>query len=340
MIIDCHGHFTTAPKALAQWRSAQLESHAPGNQPLHISDDELREALEGKQLKMQRERGLDMCLFSPIAGQMGHHLGTLAHSIEWSVVANNLIHRVCQLYPENFVGVCQLPQSPGHDVAACVRELERCVTELGFVGCNLNPDPSGGYWKAPSMTDRLYYPLYEKMVELDVPAMIHVSGSCNPGVHHTGAHYLNGDTTVFMQFIMNPQLFKDFPTLRFVIPHGGGAVPYHWGRYRGFSLDMGLGEIDDWLMKHVYFDTCVYHQPGVDLLTSVVSYGNILFGSEMVGAVKGIDPRTGHHFDDTRRYLDHCSLCAEHKHPTSISYFLYTRKMHKGRHDHNLDIFY
>ena len=88
-----------------------------------------------------------MTLFSPIAGQMAHHLGTLEHGIEWAAVCNDLIHRVCTLYPQNFTGVCQLPQSPGRDLAASVRELERCVSELGFVGCNLNPDPSGGFGK-------------------------------------------------------------------------------------------------------------------------------------------------------------------------------------------------
>jgi 4-oxalmesaconate hydratase len=142
------------------------------------------------------------------------------------------------------------------------------------------------------------------MVELDVPAMIHVSGSCNPCFHHTGAHYLNGDTTVFMQLLLGPQLFRDFPTLRFVIPHGGGAVPYHWGRYRGLAQDMGLATLADGIMKNVYFDTCVYHQPGIDVLTKVVPHRNILFGTEMIGAVKGIDPETGHHYDDTRRYVD------------------------------------
>ncbi|MDR5752472.1 MULTISPECIES: amidohydrolase family protein [unclassified Caballeronia] len=304
MIIDCHGHFTTVPKALHEWRRQQLE--APGGQygaALAISDDELREALESKQLKVQRERGLDMTLFSPIAGQMGHHLGTLEHSIEWSTMANDVIHRVCELYPQNFTGVCQLPQSPGADLGASVRELERCVTELGFVGCNLNPDPSGGYWTDKPLTDRIYYPLYEKMVELDVPAMIHVSSSCNPCFHHVGAHYLNGDTTAFMQFLLSPQLFEDFPTLRFVIPHGGGAVPYHWGRYRGLAQDMGFKTLDDGLMKNIFFDTCVYHQAGVNLLAEVVPHENILFGSEMIGAVKGIDPTTGHHYDDTRRYI-------------------------------------
>ena len=305
MIIDCHGHFTTAPKALHDWRKRQLDkASGPLGEPLRIGDDELRTALDGGQVKMQNDRGLDMTLFSPIAGQMGHHLGTLEHSIEWSAICNDLIHRVCALYPRNFTGVCQLPQSPGKDLAASVRELERCVTQLGFVGCNLNPDPSGGYWKDPPMTDRHYYPLYEKMVELDVPAMIHVSGSCNPCFHHTGAHYLNGDTTVFMQLLLAPQLFKDFPTLRFIIPHGGGAVPYHWGRYRGLAQDMGLGKLNDGIMKNVYFDTCVYHQAGIDVLTKVVPHRNILFGTEMIGAVKGIDPETGHHYDDTRRYVD------------------------------------
>ncbi|HUO23889.1 MAG TPA: amidohydrolase family protein [Caulobacteraceae bacterium] len=304
MIIDCHGHFTTAPKALHDWRRNQLDCGSPVyGQPLQISDDELRQALEGRQLHEQRTRGLDMTLFSPIAGQMGHHLGTPQNSIEWSIVCNDLIARVCALYPRNFAGVCQLPQSPGQDLSASVKELERCVNELGFVGCNLNPDPSGGYWTDPPLTDRIYYPLYEKMCELDVPAMIHVSSSCNPCFHHVGAHYLNGDTTVFMQFLLKPELFKDFPDLKFVIPHGGGAVPYHWGRYRGLAQDMGLAKLDEGILKNVFFDTCVYHQTGIDLLTKLVPTSSILFGSEMIGAVKGIDPETGFHYDDTKRYV-------------------------------------
>ncbi|GAA3611840.1 amidohydrolase family protein [Nonomuraea rosea] len=300
MIIDCHGHFTTVPRTLHEWRARQLDGSSPD---LNISDDELREALLARQLKEQRERGLDLTLFSPIAGQMGHHLGTLEQSIAWSEVCNDLIHRVCTLFPDNFAGVCQLPQSPGKDLTASVKELERCVTELGFVGCNLNPDPSGGYWTDPPITDRIYYPLYEKMAELDVPAMIHVSGSSNPCFHHVGAHYLNGDTTVFMQLLLAPQLFEDFPTLRFVIPHGGGAVPYHWGRYRGLAQDMGLKPLDEGILRNVYFDTCVYHQAGIDLLLDVIPAQNILFGSEMIGAVKGIDPQTGHRYDDTKRYV-------------------------------------
>ena len=309
MIVDCHGHYTTAPKPLEEYRNRQLEGlkRSPPQREkarlASISDDQIRESLETAQLKFQRERGTDLTIFSPRAAGMGHHIGDASTSEHWSEACNELIHRVCGLYPENFVGVCQLPQSPGVSPKNCLAELERCVRQYGFIGCNLNPDPSGGHWSEPPLTDRWWYPLYEKMVELDVPAMVHVSSSCNPCFHTTGAHYINADTTAFMQFITG-DLFKDFPALKFIIPHGGGAVPYHWGRYRGLAQDMKRPPLQELLLNNVYFDTCVYHLPGMELLMKVVPADNILFASEMVGAVRGIDPETGHYYDDTKRYID------------------------------------
>src|ERR1700745_3004233 len=239
MIIDCHGHYTTEPGKLHAFRDRQLSaladpSRRPATTDIGITDDEIRQSLEGAQLKIQKERGTELTIFSPRASGMAHHVGTAETSREWTRISNDLIHRVCTLYPRNFVGVCQLPQSPGVEPRRCGEELERCVTELGFVGCNLNPDPSGGYWRDPPLSDRWWYALYEKMTELDVPAMIHVSTSCNPAAHTLGAHYLNADTTAFMQLVQG-KLFERFPTLRFVIPHGGGAVPYHWGRFQGIA---------------------------------------------------------------------------------------------------------
>jgi 4-oxalmesaconate hydratase len=105
-----------------------------------------------------------------------------------------------------------------------------------------------------------------------------------------------------MQLIQG-DLFKDFPTLKFIVPHGGGAAPYHWGRYRGLAQELKKPLLKDHLLGNVFFDTCVYHQPGIDLLTKVIPVENILFASEMIGAVRGIDPETGNHFDDTKRYV-------------------------------------
>ncbi|MCR8724527.1 amidohydrolase family protein [Frigidibacter sp. ROC022] len=318
MIIDCHGHFTTAPKELREYRTGQIAAFEAGQtsnfaELREFSDDELFGELKNQQMKLQAERGIDLALFSPIAGLMGHHFGNEAMSRHWTRTCNDLIHRVCTAFPNNFVPVAQLPQSPGVNPANCIEELEFRVKEQGFVACNLNPDPSDGYWTDPPITDRWWYPLYEKLVELDVPAMIHVSGSCNPNFHGTGAHYINGDTTVFMQLLLS-DLFRDFPTLRFVIPHGGGAVPYHWGRYRGLAQDNGRPPLAEALMDNVFFDTCVYHQPGINLLTEVIPVKNVLFGSEMVGAVKSVDPETGHYFDDTKRYIDALDISDADRH--------------------------
>jgi 4-oxalmesaconate hydratase len=311
MIIDIHGHYTTAPAQLEAWRNKQIAALPnPFDQPLVMSDDEIRETIVGGQLKLQKERGTDLTIFSPRASTMTHHYGNAATSEQWSRISNDTVARVCSLFPKDFVGVCMLPQSPGVPPENCIPELERCVNELGFIGCNLSPDPSDGYWSEPPLIDKWWYPLYEKIVELDVPVMIHVSGSCNPAFHATGAHYMAADTTAFMQLLQG-NLFKDFPTLRIIVPHGGGAVPYHWGRYRGLADMLNQPPVEELLMHNVYFDTCVYGQIGMETLFKTIELKNILFASEMIGAVRGIDPLTGHYFDDTKRYIDKIDWLSE-----------------------------
>ena len=315
MIIDCHGHYTTAPKALEDWRNRQIAgikdpSVMPKASDLRISDDELRESIETNQLRLMKERGSDLTLFSPRASFMAHHIGDFNVSAAWAAICNELCYRVSKLFPDNFVPVAMLPQSTGVDPKTCIPELEKAVKEYGNVGINLNPDPSGGHWNSPPLTDPHWYPIYEKMIEYDIPAMVHVSTSCNPNFHTTGAHYLNADTTAFMQCLTG-DLLQRFPKLRFIIPHGGGAAPYHWGRFRGLAQDMKKPPLKELLLNNVFFDTCVYHQPGIDLLTRVIPTDNILFASEMIGAVRGIDPETGHNYDDTKRYVEAASISAE-----------------------------
>jgi len=308
MIIDVHGHYTTAPRALEVWRNRQIAgitdpAARPAVSELIIGDDDIRETIEGNQLAQMKARGSDLTVFSPRASFMAHHLGDFQVSSTWAAICNELCFRVCRLFPDHFAFAAMLPQSPEAAPATCLPEIDRCVREYGAVAVNLNPDPSGGRWTSPPLTDRHWYPIYERLVEHDVPAMVHVSTSCNPAFHTTGAHYINADTTAFMQLLQG-DLFADFPTLRFIIPHGGGAAPYHWGRYRGLAQELKKPPLAEHLLRNVFFDTCVYHQPGLDLLATVIPAANILFASEMIGAVRGIDPETGHHYDDTRRYVE------------------------------------
>ena len=303
MIIDSHGHYTTLPPAVDAWRSRQIaELASPAKGSIRVSDDEIRESLENGQIKRLRERGTDKMFFSPRASSMGHHFGGERISLYWTQHCNDLIARVVSLYPDDFIPVCQLPQSPGVPPKASIEELERCVN-MGFVGCVMNPDPSGGYWTDPPLNDKdWWYPFYEKLVELDTPAMVHVSATCNPNFHSTASHYMNADTTAIVQ-LHQSTVFQDFPGLRIIVPHGGGAIPYQFGRFRGIALRDGFQPFDEFI-KNIYFDTAIYDRNGLELLLKVAGIDNVLFASEMIGAVNAIDPQTGRYFDDLKPTID------------------------------------
>jgi 4-oxalmesaconate hydratase len=303
MVIDAHGHYTTVPPGLRVFRALQISNMGkPSKGAVNISDDEVRGSLEKGQIRLLDERGIDVMLLSPMASAMGHHFGNALISRHWTEVNNDLVHRACTLFPARFIPVCSLPQSPGVSPRECVEELDRCITGLGFVGCNLNPDPSGGFWTGPPLGDESWYPLYDTLERLDAPAMIHASATCNPAFHTTGSHYLNVDATAFLQ-LMDSRVFRDFPRLRVILPHGGGNVPYQAARYRALSIMNKWEPFDDFL-KRFYFDTTVYNQDAMEMLIKVVGVDRIVFASEMLGGVNTTDPATGKSFDDNRPFID------------------------------------
>ena len=109
MIIDCHGHYTTAPEPHQLFREAQIEAFNKGEalpELPHISDDQIRESIEQNQLRLLKERNADMTIFSPRASTMAHHIGDNAVSQQWTSACNDLIKRVVDLYPDYFIGVC------------------------------------------------------------------------------------------------------------------------------------------------------------------------------------------------------------------------------------------
>jgi 4-oxalmesaconate hydratase len=300
LIIDVHGHYTSAPPGLFQYRAAQFaELNRPRRRPLRISDDEVRATLAAP-LKAMDDRGISIVLISPIASRQGHDLGSERVSRYWTEVNNDLIHQVCRLFPDRFMAVCQLPQSPGVSPSHCVEELQRCVEDLGFVGCMINPDISGGLEPlTPSLGDEWWYPLWEEMVRLDVAGLIHASSTQNPAFHLNASHYIAQHYAATVE-LCDCEVYTAFPDLRLVLPHGGGAIAYQFNRHRALHLGgfMKTKSTFEEAVSKLFFDTAVYDAESLAMLVDRVGSERVLFGSEMFGTAHAVDPSTGRQFDD------------------------------------------
>lgn len=297
MIIDAHTHYTSAPHALQAYRARQIIEQARPSRPnVKVSEEELERSMQG-QFKRMAETGIDHLIFSPQASAMGHHFGSELISRYWTEACNDLIARIARLWPEKVSPVCQLPQSAGTSPKDWVEELERCVKELGFVGCNINPDIGGGRDPlTPSLAEEWWYPLWEKMVALDIPATIHASASLNPSMHTTISYYIAQHHSGAVE-LLRSRVFKDFPKLKIIIPHGGGAIPYQWNRHRGMHVKDGLEDFEE-AARRVYWDMAIYDRESMELLIKRVGADHVLFATEMFGAVNAIDPKTGRNFED------------------------------------------
>jgi len=310
MVIDVHGHLT-APDSLYVYK-ANILSHrgSHGRGKVDISDDEMIAFLNeptfgtGKShFGLLKEVGTDLQLLSPRPYQM-MQAEKPAKVSQWFIEeCNNLVAQQCRLFPNIFKGVCGLPQSPDISPKNCIPELERCVKDFGFVGCLINPDPSeASHYDVPNLGDEYWYPLYEKLVELDVPGYIHGAG-CRSVRHSYSTHFIN-EETIAVVALAGSRVFKDFPKLKIVVSHGGGAVPYHFGRYQAPSLRRGGAETFYDGLRRLYFDTVLYTAQALELLFKTVGPDRCLFGTERPGVGTAKDPKTGKWMDDVKSYID------------------------------------
>jgi 4-oxalmesaconate hydratase len=308
MIIDVHGHLS-APEALYAYK-AGLVSHrgAHGRGKVSVSDDQVREALYapsasfGNISHMQHldEAGIDMQLISPRPSQ-AMHSERPAMLVEWfTEETNNLIHRNT-LLESRFKGIGGLPQSMDTSPAQWMNEARRVVTELGFVGVMLNTDPYEGTQVPPSLADRFWYPVWEALCELDVPALIHSAGCRLPARESYSLHFIQ-EETLAVDALTRSQVFDDFPDLKIIVSHGGGAIPYQRGRYFPGGVRTGVSFTEK--LRKLYYDSCLYTSDSIELLLKAVGTDRVLFGSEKPGTGSAKDPETGRWYDDIKLLIE------------------------------------
>lgn len=253
--------------------------------------------------------GTDMQLLSPRPFLMLNGSARWNDIVDWAMDNNDTIARTVKLHPKRFRGVGSLPQQAGRPVESLFPEITRITEELGFVGILLNPDPSEGGNGSPPLGDPYWYPLYERLCELDLPAHIH-SGSCCNGRETYDEHFI-AEESLAITSVYRADVFERFPTLKLIVSHGGGAIPYQVGRWRSHretrraagKVAKGAPTFDE-ILRTFWFDTVVHNKGSLELLFDVVGVDRCCFGTERPGSGGGIDPATGRPMDDLKPVIE------------------------------------
>jgi 4-oxalmesaconate hydratase len=305
MIIDSHAHLV-APPAFYGYRANLLASGGYYKGGPGISDDALAQSAASNVATMDSV-GTDVQLLCPRPFHQMHSEKP-DQVVHWWIEANNdLIARTVAMHPTRFAGVAGLPICAGSPVADALPELDRAVNDLGFVGLALNPDPYEGRGPSPTLDKEYWFPLWERMIELDVPALIHSSG-CNSGRESYSEHFITEESIAVLT-LLRGEIFAKFPGLRIIVAHGGGSVPYQIGRWQAEALAPNLGGHPDNTrfevqLRQLYFDTVLHNPLSLELLFKTVGAQRCLFGTEKPGSGSATNPDTGASFDDLKPVIE------------------------------------
>jgi len=307
LIIDSHAH-VVIPTESYKFMAELVSSRANPYMMPKLTDEAVRAAGQTI-IDIMDKVGTDIQFLSPRPYMQMHSVKPAKVTALWTQHMNDLIYRTVQMFPKRFRAVAGLPQYRDSSPVNCLAELEFRVKEQGFIGCLLNPDPTeGDGTPPPGLGDEFWYPLYEKLCEWDIPALIHSAGSCQPRESYT-LKFINEESISIIS-LMNSKVFERFPNLKLIVPHGGGAIPYHMGRFRSWSVRNG-GEFFDDKLKRLHFDTTTYDQNALELLFKTVGADRVLFATENPGTGSAIDPSTGRSYDDLKPVIENISFLSE-----------------------------
>ncbi len=302
MIIDMHGHLN-APAELYAYKAGLLSSRGAYTHWGGLPDEKLKPTVDHHVETVLDVVGTDMQFLSPRPFQLMHSEkpGKLVEA--FCRANNDLIAKSVEMYPNRYQGVAGLPQLHGEPVDVVFEEVDRCINDLGFIGIMINPDPSEGLDNdTPPLGDEYWYPLYERMVKYDVPAIIHSASCKNIRESYTG-HFITEESIQTVS-LCDSTVFDDFPSLKIIMCHGGGSIPYQIGRWRALRWRQPNVKPFDESLRQLYFDSVLYNKEGLELLFKIVGTDRCMFGTERPGTGSSKDPNTGRWLDDLKPVIE------------------------------------
>ena len=201
-------------------------------------------------------------------------------SLEMERLTNDRIAEMVDHNPERFVGLGSVPLQ---DTAKAVKELDRCIKELGFRGVQISSTAG-----KKELGDTRLRKFWAKAQELDTLVYIHPSGITDP--RYQRYQLWNSVGQLLEEAMAISSLFcggvmDEFPKLKICVAHGGGYMPYSTGRLdRNYlekphtRLDMRKAPSD--YMRSCHYESCVYEESILQYLVQKAGHDRIVMGSD------------------------------------------------------------
>lgn len=209
------------------------------------------------QIKMMDEAGIDKAVITYPTSDAHLKLGNISRVTS---IYNDSVGTILKRYPKKFIGAAVLPID---NAKGMLSELKRAVEELGFKAVSLASSYNGKY-----LDDDMFLPIYRHAQEQGIPIFVH-SQIVNPiGYERVQDPLLTPvieyvfDTTICIGKLLMSGIFREYPQVKFIFAHFGGAVPFLQHRFdatyqmlRGMNFVKDLnGNPTDYL-KNIYTDT-------------------------------------------------------------------------------------
>ncbi|WP_232490221.1 amidohydrolase family protein [Neobacillus cucumis] len=242
-----------------------------------------------KRIKDMDEEGVDIQVLSPIPVTFSYWAEPGAAE-EMSKIQNDFIAETVKKYPDRFVGLGTVPMQ---DVEASIREMDRCIHELGLKGIEIGTNVNGKNLDDPDFTG-----FFEMAEKWEVPLFVHpwetLGRERMPRHNFMYTVGMPSETALAAASLICGGVIEKFPGLKVCFAHGGGSFPYILPRLdQGWKVWPHLRVISkppSHYAKNFYFDSLNYDPLNIKYLADRFGHEKIVLGSDYPFLLREIPP--------------------------------------------------